>query len=334
LTAGRTETYGWVPPSRDRDDDSGDGSSSPASAGPSFTLSYGVDAWCWWLDDTFSSSLIDVETSRSTPVFHDIRIDVRRLFGVKFSFHVFTDKPFQPFGIFDQKFSGSSERTSGGYQTTISVPFSRIAALFTSTDFGSNDLSENLSLECQYLYRMFRWETDIKEKFLENSVDYYDENGKRHLFPVGTTFTTGSRLNDLQLGVSFSGNMELPLYAFVGMQVFELKAPTLLGLYEDTDNYMLGTDFIMHSSSVFTGLQMRGSGGFNPADVMSAPYGLGVAGTVGMSLGSVTVKNDYLDGPGSLGFNMSLGAYGSLRVAPRERLRSSSWRERREPSPS
>lgn len=263
----------------------------------------GADLTFWSLDDSFSASLIEMETTRTAPVFYRFNLELEDLFGLKAGLGLYLDQILAPLNLFVPDFSVGLSGTSGGARTDIYLPWNVLEILgeLIEEDFTGSTLYP----EIHYRYRLFRWDNKIVDKWLDPTVDYYDEDGARQLFALGDSFSTGSQWHNLWFGLGGSLFEDMPMKLFLGLEWSSLLAPTLLGL-EIRDSYALpGAEVVMMTRNNFLGVRTTftlGIDAYNPEEIPEDDLGLGF--TMGMSLGSFQGSNEYFEGPGSLGYTM------------------------------
>ncbi len=274
------------------------------------SASFGSDITFWWLDDSFSANLIEMTTTRDTPLFYTFQVTIDDLFGFKASANLYLDKILNPLGLFSPDLSLGLSGTSGGAQSDVIFPWNLMTLAGELLDENMGDGS--LFLEFHYKYRLFRWENKIVSKWLDTVVDYYDEKGVVHLYAPGSSFSTGSRWSDYILGVGGQPLDDYPMGFFVGMEYWELLAPTLLDLMI-RDTYTSSADVIMQTWNKFLGLRTSFSAGVDGQNPETLENELGLGVSLGMTIGSFSGSNDYFQGPGSLGSTMFAGLHSGLK---------------------
>lgn len=288
--------------------------SAPSWIRGSFTL--GSDLTFWSLDDSFSSNLIEMETTRSVPLFYKFRLEIDDLWGMRARLDFFLDQILNPLGLFNPDLSLGLSGTSGGTssQWDIPLPFWTLLSALSGDDFGD----EPLNLQISYKYRVFRWENRIVSKWLDSKVDYFDEKGVRRLYSPGQSFSTGSQWHDVVAGLTIPEIEDLGMGLFLGMEWWSLLAPTLLSLSE-RDGYSASAEVLMQTWNRYLGFRFNYVVGFDGQDMVKLKEDeAGIGGNLGMTLGSFSGSNDYFQGPGSLGFTLFAGLHGGMALEPWE----------------
>jgi len=284
------------------------------------SIHLGADVTFWALDDFMSSSTINLETQRDPALFYKLGVVVEDFFGFKGQFNLFLDQLLQPFGFVTPDFSLGQSFSSGGSEVEIiwyKINLLRMAEhALRDTDF--DDLGGGgLYPQFRYRYRLFRWTNQVtKTPITDSLIDYYNEEGERSLHALGDSIETGSQWHYFTLGLGGLPVDDGPIGVFLGLEYWSLLAPTLLSLYNRDDIFQPGAQVLMHSENNYLGLRLQSFFGFDGRYPESMDDFLNIGASLALSLGSFSVSNEYIQGPGSLGFNSSGSIHTGLVLEP------------------